>query len=519
MIFPKRTTIIKNKKLNLTRQKQKKYLKNSFFLGKKWEIYLHKLHNLSPEVSTSKKKNKVITLNKKLKSKLSPFFFKPWIKNIKLSLTKRQKYLKWLYKKTFFLKNRKDFLKTCFGEILKITHLNSHQLKGRWLSAKNLVNYEDRNRKKLDLKKLKKVPLIYRSSPENQYASLKRSMEKGWLYENLLKKNSSFNAKYFILDRPQTAFQNFYKKQKKEPWLDPLLFKRWAYSGFIERPKKETKNRKLKIKNYLRKRNPRFQKRNKLYWWRSKLLFDFYHNNRIKKDKAQRIKNVLSKIYLPFYGHLSQKQLNKIIKKKNKIKSKFLNKNETILSSLENRLDVVVYRLNLAPNILWARRLIEEGSIFLSNGFSFQTWTSIYGQLKHLSFPLKLRDPRNLYKTTYWNPNKNISHFKYLLKPIRKINYLVKPGDLIQTSRTLSINKLKNNNRAFKKPILKNWYSIKKTKFQWNNAVKAPEVNCFANWHVPKQHIKSAMFLFDPQFPDLGTNDRANELFFRWMTL
>jgi len=58
----------------------------------------------------------------------------------------------------------------------------------------------------------------------------------------------------------------------------------------------------------------------------------------------------VGKIYFPFYGHLKQKQFNKILKKKKK--SQFLNKNETVLSSLENRLDVVVYRLNLAPNIL-----------------------------------------------------------------------------------------------------------------------------------------------------------------------
>ena len=37
--------------------------------------------------------------------------------------------------------------------------------------------------------------------------------------------------------------------------------------------------------------------------------------------------------------------------KKNRV-SKLMNKNENVLSCLENRLDVVVYRLNLAPNIL-----------------------------------------------------------------------------------------------------------------------------------------------------------------------
>jgi ribosomal protein S4 len=61
---------------------------------------------------------------------------------------------------------------------------------------------------------------------------------------------------------------------------------------------------------------------------------------------------VIGKIYFPFYGHLKQKQFEKLLIKNKKKKSKLLNKNENLLSSLENRLDVVVYRLNLAPNIL-----------------------------------------------------------------------------------------------------------------------------------------------------------------------
>jgi len=196
-----------------------------------------------------------------------------------------------------------------------------------------------------------------------------------------------------------------------------------------------------------------------------------------------------------------------------------LSKNENVLSSLENRLDVVVYRLNLAPNILWARRLIQEGSIFVNNVFSFPAWTSIYGQFKQLSFPLKLRDPKNLYKTSFWNPNQRISKFKFLLKPTKKIHYLVQPGDLIQSAKSLSINKFKNNKRLLKKPITKHLYTITKTKFQWNNAIKAPEVYSSAKWREPKQQVTSAMFLFNPRFTDLHMNGRIQELFFRWMTL
>jgi len=344
-------------------------------------------------------------------------------------------------------------------------------------------------------------------------------MQKGWLYESLLKKKTSRKAKHFLLDRPQTAFQNHYKQQKKEPWVDALLFKRWAYFGFMEKYKKEARNRNLKMKNYLQTWNPRFQKRNKLYWWRRKLLFDFYHRNTIKKDKAQRIKQILGKIYLPFYGHFKQKQFNNLLKKKQKIKSQFLNRNEIVLSSLENRLDVVVYRLNLAPNILWSRRLIQEGSIFVNNIFSFSTWNSMYSQFKRLNFPLKLRDPKNLYKTHFWNPNNRISQFKFLLKPTKKIHYLVKPGDLIQSAKSLSINKIKNNKRLLKKPMTKHLYTTTKTKFQWNNATKAPEIYSAAKWREPKQQTKAAMFLFHPRFSDLHMNGRIQELFFRWMTL
>lgn len=503
---------------------QIKEIKTPFFLGKKWKTYLKKVNIYAEEnwTTVTQEKKEAILLIQGLKSKLSPFFFKPWIKNKKVRLTKRQDYLEKLYdqyKKTYSLKKRKDFLKTSFGEILKTTHLNSELKRGLWLSARILLKYK--KIKQLNKKRfyLKKIPWSLVKPHGKQYEILTNSIKKGWLYENLLKGKYSRNAKHFVIDRPQTAFQNHYKQQKKEPWVDSLLFKRWAYFGFIEKYKKENRNRNLKIKTYLRKWNPRFQKRNQLYWWRRKLLFDFYHKNWIKKDKAKRIKQVLGKIYFPFYGHLKQKQFNVLLNKKKKLKSQFLSKNETVLSSLENRLDVVVYRLNLAPNILWARRLIQEGSIFVNNVFSSPTWTSIYGQFKHLSFPLKLRDPKNLYKITFWNPNRRLSQFKFLLKPTKKIHYLVKPGDLIQSAKSLSINKLKNNKRLLKKPITKHLYTITKTKFQWNNSIKAPEVYSSAKWREPKQQITSSLFLFNPRFTDLHMNGRIQELFFRWMTL
>jgi hypothetical protein len=43
------------------------------------------------------------------------------------------------------------------------------------------------------------------------------------------------------------------------------LFKRALYSGFGEDYRKENKYKPVKIKNYLRRKNPRREKRNRLY--------------------------------------------------------------------------------------------------------------------------------------------------------------------------------------------------------------------------------------------------------------
>ena len=509
--------------------KKSKNSLRKIFLKNPWRNYIRnfdffqKEKSILPKTMIQRKKSLSVRNQKFETSKLSPFFFKPWIKGKKLFLTARQKHLKELYdqyKNKLHWKQRRNFFKTYFGEVLKTAYLHSPDVKGLWVSARILLPYKKKKRKKKFY--LKKAPWALVKPHAKQYQKLITSLQKGWLYENLLKKKQSRNAIYFELDRPHTAFQNHFKQQKKEPWLDPLMFKRWAYFGFIERNRKEIreKHKQLKIKEYLRKRNPRFQKRNKLYWWRRKLLFEFYLNNRIKKKKSQRIKQVLEKIYFPFYGNLNKKQFTAILKKNQNKKSKLLTKNEKILSSLENRLDVVVYRLNLAPNILWARRLIEEGSIFVTNSFSFQNWILMYSQIKHYMFPLKLRDPKKLYKTKNWHPNKNRSKFKFFLKPIKKIHYLVKPGDLIQSAKTLKINKLKSNTRLFKKPINSNFYTIKKIKkYSWSNSTKSPKAFTFFKWKDPAKHITAALFLFDARFTDFKKNDRARELFFRWITL
>lgn len=144
----------------------------------------------------------------------------------------------------------------------------------------------------------------------------------------------------------------------------------------------------------------------------------------------------------------------------------------------------------------------------------------MYSQMKHLMFPLKLRDPKNLYKTKDWLPNKKNSKFKFFLQPMKKIHYLVQPGDFVQSAKTLRINKLKNNTRLFKKSINNNFYTSKKIqKYNWSNATKSPKAFSFFKWKEPANHVTASFFLFDARFTDFKRNDRARELFFRWITL
>lgn len=469
-----------------------------------------------------KEKKEILSTNAALEnSNLSFFFFKPWIPNQSASLTQRQIHLKELYSKLasgLTLEKRRDFWKANFGLTIQNLILQA--------ASKDIDMPLTVSRKRLKLaasgvKTHAKIEFseLYRSHTE-QNQLLVNSLQKAWLYQSLFEKKKSNHQIYFDFDRPKTAFQNHFQQQKKEPWADGLIFKRWAYFGFIERNRKANQNQKLKFKAYLRKRNPRMQKRNKLYWWRRKLLFNFYTNNRIKKNKAKRIKQVLGKIYFSFYGNLKKSQFSQLLKKNSRKKSKLVSRNENLLSFLENRLDIVVYRLNLAPSILWSRRLIQEGSIFLSNSFSFASWIFMYGQLKSLLFPLKLRDPKNLYQSQYWDPNQTRSKYKFLLKPMKKIHYLVQPGDLIQSAKTLRIKKMKSNSRLFQKPIQNNLYTATQTKkYLWKNSVLAPKAHSSFKELTLTPGKTTALFLFHTRFTDLPKNDRAKELFFRWITL
>jgi len=77
----------------------------------------------------------------------------------------------------------------------------------------------------------------------------------------------------------------------------------------------------------------------------------------------------------------------------------------------------------------------------------------MYANYKYNAYPLKLRDPQNLYKKIKLtvpgqdnSMNMPISaKLKFLLEPLRNINYLTQPGDVILCAPGALINQYKSN--------------------------------------------------------------------------
>ena len=461
-----------------------------------------------------KKRTTLRSLRHNFRSKLSFLFFQPW-KKLKPTLTPKQQWLTVSYNRFQKLRphDRIDFFRTYIGQVLLSAELHSQpDYKDSWFAVNRLFRQtEDQS----------KVYENTRISKEQMVREMVMLQKKSWWYDNLIQKQPwPLSEKKFRLDRPNTAFQLHWKQQKKEPWKDSLLFKRALYEGFGERLRKENRWQDLKIKPYLRRKNPRREKRNRLYHRNSILLENFRQKFRIRANKVARIKQITGKILRPFYGNLRKKQMNNILKKSRTRKSNYLTHNEMILTHFENRLDVVVYRLNLAPTILWARRLILNGSVFINNPHDAKFWDSMYSSLKKFAFPLKLRDPYHLYDKKLWtNFSKQWTKFKFLGQPKRKISYLVQPGDIIQCATGVSSNQFKTKSWLWQKPIPSHLMTHKKKTFIWHWRFQKYVHKTVNTWEENSQTTTSAIMLHMPQFRDLNSKDRVQESFLRWTIL
>jgi len=483
---------------------REKYVSRREFSGGKWFLPWKKVTRSSTKNDT---KNDFSLLKKRLKCNLHSKFFKPWKYTIPF-LTEKQDWLQAEYERFRSLpgKDRIDFFKTQLGQMMLASVPVSSKYDS-WACAVGLLRqtgYEWPNERWLLRQK-------------QAYLELRSRHKKSWFYENIYRRKKPASFSKFKLTNPVTAFHSNWKQGRVEPWLDRLLFKRAALSAFEERYRKENKiTEELKIKYYLRKKNPRYEKRNRLYKRKGKLLANFWHKKRIRADKAARIKQIAGKILRPFYGHLNLKQFATIIKKSKKRKFKKISRTEAMLRHLENRLDVVVYRLNWAPNILWARRLILEGSIFVTNVNKNGMWNVMYSDLKIYAFPLKLRDPKKLYKNCFWNPQKWMAKYKFLSVPKTEVAYLLQPGDIIQCSQAILVNQFKNNSVWLDKPNVSHLLSTIRPKQQWSWNSHRMDNRSFSSWKENSEHIHSAVFLFNPRFRDLPLYDRVKKSFFRW---
>jgi hypothetical protein len=334
------------------------------------------------------------------------------------------------------------------------------------------------------------------------------------VYNQLLKKDDryvSYNFKY------QSIFKimgNDWVSRRINPWMDSLIFKRDLFSGSVQTFNKYTNFKYATWRHYLRYKNPRREKKNQLYS-RYLFLLPSQKSSIIQLNKKARIKKIISKIVLPFYGRLSEKQFRKIVKKNRFRNSSTQNKYDSLLTNLEKRLDVIVFRLNLAPNILWARRMIQTGNIFVTSRGDSKLFAGVQG-LKKNSFPLKLKDPKNLYQK---NGFKYFAKkYKNFIAPTRNPNFLVNVGDIVQcSSMSLLQSMFKTNKYLFKKPIPRHLLTVKSGVIKWNrfNATYNPKNMWERNFYQPT----TAVMLFKPNTNDIYYKDRSNEAFLKWMVL
>lgn len=472
------------------------------------------------------------------------------------NLTDKQKWLEnrylWLKRKSSRRRRfRIDFLKTVLGTQFLMAHKTSQK------KARRARQY----RKEFKIRSWD--VLNHFSSSRHKWAKrFQGDQKRAWFYTNVVipkRVPYYFQRNVARAEYPFNKFKEHWSTRARYPWLHSLISKRVLYSGFLTSERRELKwSQKFNWTPFLRNKRPVYEKKNKLYYQRKRLLRARSNRSSIRTKKKARIKQVLQRTTLPFYGHLRVKQFNKIKEKARKKKSTLLSREDIQLGYLERRLDVIVYRLNLAPNIFWARKLIQDGSIYVSASSKMaptgqtKEFEKMYAHYKHNAYPLKLRDPQSLYKKTPWNNSftkgfkipfgkdfvvenntlvkreslpqddqnyKLIStKLKFLLEPLRNINYLTSPGDVILCAPGALNNQYKSNKVLWQKPVPTHLLSYSNlTETQTKFRPRSNSLGVFARPTDKTTNI--GVVLFDPTFTDLHRRDRIQRSFLRWMSL
>lgn len=494
--------------------------------GKFFDEHQQTLHL---NVNVKNKYKKLKKLKRALLSKLPTIAFKPANKYTKkyAKLTSKQI---WLSNRYIWLKYKQakkkgfgiDFLKTFLGQQFLLAHewhkdvaINPARIANRPLKRFLFFNNEI-------------------STPDKFARQFQATQKRAWYYTNFVfpkrlpyyfQKNSVTNV------YPYNKFLSKWFQHTAVSWVQPLISTRILYSGFLTKERREHKwLKKFSWIPYLRNKFKIKEKKNKLYIQRQRLICDKTSSEYIRTREKARIKQLVAKTTLPFYGHLCLKQFARIRQKAQIKKSINLSRDEIQLGYLERRLDVIVYRLNLAPNILWARKLIQDGSIYVSASKQATTkeFEKMYANYKQHTYPLKLRDPQTLYKksdlTGHYLVKKGVNkriptaHFKFLLEPLRNINYLTQPGDVILCAPGSLQNQYKTNKIFWQKPIpthLLTCSQITNSKTQFK-----PRSNDLISISNKNQESSAVgLVLFNPTFEDLHKSDRMQRAFMRWLAL
>lgn len=323
--------------------------------------------------------------------------------------------------------------------------------------------------------------------------------------------------KKFMADKFALTFHNHYEEQILYPWRDALMFKRYIYTGSERTIRKQIKHLPLSIKPALRLKQARLEHRNKLFKWFNILFRIKDDSNTFQKGKHARIKQILSRIVLSFYGRTKIQHFKYLYEKAQGIKSNTITKLESILSKLELRLDVLIYRLNLAPSLFWAKQLIETGQIFVYRSTKQTDWIHMNQHLWKIAFPLRLRDPKMVYSKNPWLKSLHLQRFNFFLAPITNPNYIAQVGDIVYSSPHSTLNKFQANIKLFKKPIPAYLMTNKEAKFIWDAKLKMPRLISTAMWQKEGQHSLASVILFHPRFSDLEENDRITLNSFAWI--
>jgi hypothetical protein len=479
---------------------------NSYFLSKK--------SNLKYKFRFWKKYKRITYLRRNLKTHWSPGSkIKPWDLPFP-DTTQRNSWLENAYEKYHYISKKKshDFLKDIFGNLLLSSHQQTYIFKNQFYQKKNFANSLQ----------TQTFTTPIQMSWEKNISKFFLCLKFSWWYSYLRSQRSlsSIKSNLHVFTNFQKLYQLYWLRDLREPWLTPLIFKKNLFSNMFEIKRQENRDTSQDMKIYTRLKNPLRTKRFQLYYQYDKLICRTGAKGKIRNKKKARIYQIMAKVISGFYGRSTRKQFSTLWYKTKKKKSFFESHNDIFFKKFESRLDILIYRLNYAPTILWARRLIWEGAIFISNSIQLKNWNKFYGNLKRYAFPLQLKDPSQIYCKTYWKPSIWYSKYKFFIEPIRNENYIVHVNDIIQYNPLANNFHFKMQPYLLQKGITENiLLETQPIKYWfWQNKSKR-------NLHLGTNQqdllqVNASYLVYSPQHRYLERRqDRIKESFLNWIIL